>query len=102
MNVPTPEEQRELVQQWEETGRELERMRRKALRGLAYNWEDVDALLELGDHYDGPPRLDSGLVEMQRWFMTHPLCRDSASSARTPNSQAHNTGRVKGPDENNP
>jgi len=29
----------------------------------------VDTLLQLAEHYDGPPRTDSGLVEMQRWFM---------------------------------
>lgn len=69
MTHPTPEEQRDLVRQWDETGRELERIRRDALRGMPYNWADVDALLELGDHYDGPPRLSSGLVEMQRWFI---------------------------------
>ena len=69
MRVPTREEQRLLVHQWEETGRELEQLRRDALRGMPYNWEDVDALLQLGDNYDGPPRLSSGLVEMQRWFM---------------------------------
>lgn len=69
MNGPTYEEQRKLVRQWDETGRELERIRREALRGLEYNWKDVDALLELGDSYDGPPRTSSGLVEMQRLFM---------------------------------
>lgn len=69
MNYPTWEEQRRIVRQWEVTGRELERIRREKLRGMEYDWKDVDALLELGDHYDGPPRLTSGLVEMQRMFM---------------------------------
>lgn len=69
MKGPSHEEQRALVKQWETTGRELEQMRRAALEGMPYNWADVDALLELGDHYDGPARLTSGLVEMQRWFM---------------------------------
>jgi hypothetical protein len=69
MKGPTREEQRSLVRQWETTGQELERIRREALRGMPYNWADVDALLELGDSYDGPPRVSSGLVEMQRWFM---------------------------------
>lgn len=36
---------------------------------MPYNWEDVDTLLRLGEDYDGPPRLTSGLVEMQRLFM---------------------------------
>jgi len=48
MTQPTREEQRRLVRQWEETGRELERIRKEALRGMPYRWEDVDALLELG------------------------------------------------------
>lgn len=69
MKSPSLEEQRELVRQWEITGQELERIRREKLRGMPYNAEDVDALLELGDSYDGPPRMSSGLVEMQRWFM---------------------------------
>jgi len=69
MRIPTREEQREIVRQWEETGRELERIRREALHGMAYNWADVDALLEMGDLCDREPRLTSGLVEMQRWFM---------------------------------
>ena len=69
MNRPTLEEQRELVRRWEETGQELERLRRERLRGMPYNWEDVDTLLRLGEDYDGPPRLTSGLVEMQRLFM---------------------------------
>ena len=69
MSTPTHEEQKKLVRQWEETGRELDEMRKQALRGMPYNWRDVDALLALGDTYDGPPRLTSGLVEMQRIFM---------------------------------
>ena len=69
MNRPTLEEQRHLVRQWDDTGRELEQIRKKALRGLVYKWEDVDALLSLGDNYDGPPRLTSGLEDMQAVFM---------------------------------
>ena len=69
MKHPTREEQRELVRQWEATGRELDRVRRDALRDMPYNWADVDALLEMGDHCEAPPRTTSGLVEMQRWFM---------------------------------
>lgn len=73
MKTPSREERRRLVRQWQETGRELERIRKEALRGMPYNWSNVDALLELGDHYDGPPRFASGLVEMQRLFMKrHP------------------------------
>lgn len=69
MTNPSHEEQRRLVRQMEVTGRELERIRRDALRDMTFSWADVDALLQLGDQYDGPPRLTSGLVEMQRWFM---------------------------------
>ena len=69
MRIPTREEQRSIILKWEETGRELERIRRDALRGMPYNWADVEALLQMGDCYDGPPRVASGLIEMQRWFM---------------------------------
>jgi hypothetical protein len=69
MKVPNREQQRQIVKLWEATGRELERIRRDALRGMPYNWKDVDALLQLGDSYDGPPRTSSGLIEMQRLFM---------------------------------
>ena len=70
MKHPTREEQRNLVRQWEATGRELERIRRNALRDMPYNWEDIDALLALGDEYAGVSQKTSGLVEMQRWFMS--------------------------------
>jgi hypothetical protein len=66
---PTHEEQRELVKQWEATGRELERLRREALRNMPYNWTDVDALLELGAHSPSAGPNISGLVEMQRHFI---------------------------------
>ncbi|MBL0211463.1 MAG: hypothetical protein IPQ13_11225 [Holophagaceae bacterium] len=69
MTGPTREEQRDLVRRWGETGRELERIRMDALRGMAYNWADVDALLELGDIGERRSRTTSGLVEMQACFM---------------------------------
>lgn len=69
MKQLSKEQQRFLVRLWETTGPELERIRREALRELPYSWQDVDALLEMGDSYDSPPRLTSGLVEMQRRFM---------------------------------
>jgi hypothetical protein len=70
---PNREEQRRLVKQWGETGRELEAIRKAELRGKPYDWREVDALLQLADYYDGPERTTSGLVEMQRWFMKlHP------------------------------
>jgi len=69
MTLPTKEQQRELVRRWRTAGRELARIRREKLRGMPYDWEDVVALLELGDVYDGPPRMAEGLVEMQQIFM---------------------------------
>lgn len=69
MTTPTKDEQRRLVQVWEQAGEDLERMRCEQLRNLPYRWQDVDALLELGDYYKGPARETSGLVEMQKWFM---------------------------------
>ena len=69
MKRPTKDEQRKLVRQWEETGKELQRLRDDALRGKPYDWREVDTLLSLGDTYDGPPRLTSGLMEMQAVFM---------------------------------
>ena len=69
MKRPTIEEQRQLVQQWDETGQELERIREDALRDKPYNWKEVDDLLSLGESYDGPPRLSSGLEEMQAVFL---------------------------------
>ncbi len=68
MKTPSPEEQRQLVKQWRETGRVLEELRRKELRGKPYDWREVVALLELGEGYDGPPRFGEGMVEMQRRF----------------------------------
>lgn len=96
MNRPTLEEQRELVRRWEETGRELERLRRERLCGMPYNWEDVDTLLRLGEDYDGPPRLTSGLVEMQRLFMraacvSSPVDRPDEDESVHPRHTAPNT-----------
>jgi len=67
------EEQRRILRQWKETGRELERIRREELRDMPYDWRVVDALLQLGEGV--PPRPDNGMgmVEMQRKFM---LIRD--------------------------
>lgn len=69
MKRPTLEEQRALGRKREETERILERMRREKLRGMPYNWRDVDAIVSLGDSYDGPPRTSSALEEQQRLFM---------------------------------
>ena len=63
------EQYRAYVEQWRRAGPELERIHAEELRRYRYDPADADALLEMGDHYDGPPRLTSGLVEMQRLFM---------------------------------
>lgn len=69
MKFPPPEEQRKLIRQWEETGRELERIRHEKLRNMPYHWEDVDALLSIADAFPPPSRTTSGLVDQQYWFM---------------------------------
>ncbi len=60
---------RAYVEQWRRTGPELERIHAQELRRYCYDPADADALLEMGDNDDGPPRLTSGLVEMQRLFV---------------------------------
>ncbi len=57
------------IEQWRHAGPELERFRAEELRRYRYNPADADSVLEMGDHYDGPPRVADGLVEMQRLFM---------------------------------
>lgn len=66
---PSKEEQRRIIRMREETETILQEMRRKELRGKPYNFEEVDAVLSLADHYTGPERTTSGLEEQQRWFM---------------------------------
>jgi len=66
MTKPTTQEQRELLRRRREGYEIAERLRYRQLRGMPYRWEDVDALLELGDLADLPPRTSSGLIEMQR------------------------------------
>lgn len=63
------EQYRAYVEQWRRAGPELERFHAEELRRYGYDPADADAALKLGDAYDGPPRLTSGLVEMQRLFM---------------------------------
>ena len=59
------------VERWKRTGLELERIRREELRALdtRANGAAIDALAEIGLCF-GRPRENSGLVEMQKWFMT--------------------------------
>ena len=63
------EQYRAYVEQWRRAGPELARFHAEELRRYRYDPADADAVLELGDAYDGAPRLADGLVEMQRWFM---------------------------------
>ncbi len=60
---------RAYVEQWRQTGRDLDRIHAVELRRYRYNPADADVLLDLGDRYAGAPRVTSGLVEMQRLFM---------------------------------
>lgn len=69
MKRPTPDDERRLARQWDETGPLLERLHRQALRNKPYDWREVDALLSLVDLSKQPPRTTSGLVEQQRRFM---------------------------------
>jgi len=68
MKPLTKEQQKELAAKWERASDEMQRLRDEKLRDMEYNWEDVDALLELGQLANLPPRTTSGLVEMQRLF----------------------------------
>jgi len=65
---PTLDEQRQIVNKWEETSKKLDAIRLAELRDKLYDWREVAELLQMGDSYDGPPRLTSGLVELQRIF----------------------------------
>ena len=69
MRMADRDEQKQILKQWPQTGRELERIRREELRDMPYDWRVVDSLLQLGEGI--PPRPDNGMgmVEMQRRFM---------------------------------
>lgn len=65
----TPDQQRDVLRGYEKAWEEVDRLRAERLRGMPYNAEEVMALLDLGESYDGPPRFAEGMVEMQRLFM---------------------------------
>ncbi len=67
--IQEEEQWKQYAEQWRRAGPELERIHWEELRAYQYKPEDADALLEIGDRFGGPPRLTSGLVEMQRLFM---------------------------------
>jgi len=61
---------REWVNRWTETGKELETIRRRELETMT-DEQAREAALDLQTMplpADLPPRLESGLVEQQRWF----------------------------------
>lgn len=61
---------REWVNRWADTGKELEAIRRRELETMTDEQacEAALDLLTMPLPADLPPRLDSGLVEQQRWF----------------------------------
>ena len=69
MSTMTTEQMRDVLRGYEKAWEEVDRLRAEKLRGMPSNAEDVMALLELGESYDGPPRFAEGMVEMQRLFM---------------------------------
>ena len=68
----TVEEQREYMRLQKKGYEILDRIKAEELRDKPYDFEEVDAVLSLADHYDGPPRLMSGLIEQQKRFMKRP------------------------------
>ena len=64
MTTMTPEQYKAYALQWAQTSKELEQVKRKALRGKPYDEEEVNALLELGDSFN-ESRTSSGLQQMQ-------------------------------------
>lgn len=69
MSTMTMEQIRDVLRRYEKAWEEVDRLRAERLRGMPYNAEEVMALLDLGESYDGPPRFAEGMVEMQRLFM---------------------------------
>jgi hypothetical protein len=76
MNIETrpkmsPDEQMyHWVQQWKQAGAALKQIEVQELRAYNYkqHWAIVDDMLEWAYEHR-TPRLTSGLVEQQRWFM---------------------------------
>ena len=70
MNPAEKEIYRRYVEGWKRAGPELERIRREELRALDDRPDvaGLDALTDIGLRF-GAPRISSGLVEMQKWFL---------------------------------
>jgi hypothetical protein len=61
---------RRFVEPWRRAGPEMEAIRRRELArfDFAANWKAIDDLLAAGLQ-QARPRTESGMVEMQRWFL---------------------------------
>lgn len=60
-------ESEKIVNQWKYATEALERVKNQELQNTEYDYETVDAMLELGLKFSSL-RASSGLVEMQRFF----------------------------------
>ncbi len=60
-------ESEKIVTQWKYATEALERVKNQELQNTEYDYETVDAMLELGLKFSSL-RVSSGLVEMQRFF----------------------------------
>jgi hypothetical protein len=69
MIFPDRATQARLVRGMAEAHQRVETLRRAALRGLPYRWEDVDALLAMGDRFPQPSRMTSGAASLQKAFL---------------------------------
>ncbi len=67
--ILTEKQKKALVMQWEITARELRKIKDAELSDSEYDWRIVDALLEIGA-LNLRSINTSGLVEMQRLFMS--------------------------------
>ena len=87
MKGPNREEQKRLVKLWDTVGPELERISREELKGMPYRWQDVVALLDLGEGVPMPEDAGSGMIEMQRAFMKHPVYQKPRKPRRRESSE---------------
>ncbi len=70
MKRPDREQQKAIVKQWKHASNALEAVQKDELASWEYDWNVVDALLEIAARY-GESRASSGLVEMQHLFSKH-------------------------------
>ncbi len=62
-------ESEKIVNQWKSASEALNRVKNQELQNTEYDYETVDAMLDLGLKFSSI-RVSSGLVEMQRFFRT--------------------------------